>query len=212
MRHQSAKALVREDIWEPAAVWGPPLPLTSWCAIGALAQASAFCEHFTGAHHWAPALPVNVQFFHAFSIEESRRVSKRHLLEARDGIKKPPHPRKSGASHGTLVNKKADHRVLTGSQPLSPHVQEGSPRGLQASVCTSWRVSSVRYKIDITRHVCKRQSRLPSAGPPLVLAFRAQRGWATGYLAWASCRSGSLAARGLSDQAGSLCCSGVLRG
>ena len=63
-------------------------------------------------------------------MEESRRVSKRHLLESKDGIKKPPRPGKSDAGRGTLVNKKGDHRVLTGSQLLSPHVQEGRPRGL----------------------------------------------------------------------------------
>lgn len=105
--------------------------------------------------------------------------------------------------------------MLTGSQPLSPHVQEGSPPGLRAPVFTSWGVSSVMYKIGITgmsvSTVTSMQS-LPGAGPPPVLAFRAQGAWAAGYLAWASCRSGGLVAGDLSDQAGSSCCSGVLRG
>lgn len=76
------------------------------------------------AAHRGPSSPVRhclcvFSIFHALFTEELR-VSKRHLLEYRAGIKKTPHPRKSDAGYSTLGNKKADHRVSTGGQPLSP--------------------------------------------------------------------------------------------
>lgn len=66
------------------------------------------------------------------------------------------------------------------------------------------------------RDIEQRRARHTCIGSNVMLtSLRGPRGVgpaSPGYLAWASCRSGSPAAGGLSDQAGSSCCSGVLRG
>lgn len=60
--------------------------------------------------------------------------------------------------------------------------------------------------------ICTQVHPTASSQLGVVPASGFSRRWAPGYLAWASCSRGSLKVGALSDQAGSSCCSGVLRG
>ena len=125
MRHQCARALI-PGAWEPAADWGPSQPPTPWSPSK---RPLKHQQLIGGPTSLVQHCLCMFSIFHALSTEELRRVSKRHLLEYRADIKKTPHPRKSDAGYSTLGNKKADHRVSTGGQPLSPphvHRRAGS--------------------------------------------------------------------------------------
>lgn len=86
---QTAKAPVPSDVHQLRFGGHVCSSRSSNCAPGELTKPSAFCKQFMAACHCAPPSPVHcLSMFSTFSSGESRMVSKLHLLEYGEGIKK----------------------------------------------------------------------------------------------------------------------------